>query len=125
MQNDNSKFKTDLKGRSYQYSIEMIRFLEVLPKDNASIVIRSQLLRSATSVGANIIEAQAASSRKDFTNFMTHSLKSANESLYWLNLLRDAKQFSHPQLDYLLSETNALAKILGASILTLKNKNKF
>ena len=100
----------------------MIEFLDTLPKDTSSQVIANQLLRSATSVGANIIEAKGASSRKDFTNFFSNSLKSANESLYWLGLLRDAKKINNAQLKCLLSETKELANILGSSILTLKGK---
>ena len=122
MQNQSPKLKTDLKNRAYQYSIKMIEFLHTLPKDISSQVITKQLLRSATSIGANIVEAKASSSKKDFTNFFTHSLKSANESIYWLGLLRDAKKIDNAKLEYLLNETKELANILGSSILTLKGK---
>lgn len=125
MENQNSKPKTDLKRRAYKYSIGMIEFLDALPKDTSSQVIAKQLLRSATSIGANIVEAKGASSKRDFTNFFSHSLKSANESLYWLGLLRDAKKIKSARLEYLLNETKELANILGSSILTLKGKNKF
>lgn len=122
MQNQNSKLKTDLKHRAYQYSIKIIEFLDVLPKDVSTEVITKQLLRSATSIGANIVEAKGTSSKRDFTNFFSHSLKSANESLYWLGLLRDAKKINSAQLEYLLDETKELANILGSSVLTLKGK---
>ena len=125
MQNQNLKPKTDLKRRAYKYSIGMIEFLDTLPKDTSSQVIAKQLLRSATSIGANIVEAKGASSKRDFTNFFSHSLKSANESLYWLGLLRDAKKIESTRLEYLLNETKELANMLGSSILTLKGKNKF
>jgi len=122
MQNQNSKFKTKLKDRAYQYSIRIIEFLDTLPKDVSSQVIVKQLLRSATSIGANIIEAQASSSKRDFTNFFTHSLKSANESMYWLGLLKDAKRIDSPQLQNLIKETREIANIPGSSVLTLKGK---
>ena len=122
MQNQNLKFKTDLKHRAYQYSIKIIEFLDTLPKDVSTEVITKQLLRSATSIGANIVEAKGASSKRDFTNFFSHSLKSANESLYWLGLLRDGKKMNNPQIEYLLNETKELANMLGSSILTLKGK---
>lgn len=125
MQNQNVKHKTKLKDRTYQYSIKMIEFLDNLPKDSSAQIISKQLLRSATSIGANIVEAQASSSKKDFTKFFNYSLKSANESLYWLGLLKDAKKINNNQLDYLLNETKELANILGSSILTLKGKNRF
>jgi four helix bundle protein len=118
----NSKLKIQLKDRAYSYSIKIIEFIDTLPKDNSTNVITNQLLRSATSIGANVIEAQASSSKKDFTNFFSHSLKSANESLYWLGLLRDAKKINGDRLNHLLKETEELARILGASLLTLRGK---
>lgn len=122
MQNQNSKLKTELRHRAYQYSIDIIEFLDTLPKDVSTTVITKQLLRSATSIGANIVEAKGASSKKDFTNFFSYALKSANESLYWLGLLRDAKKMDNARLRYLLGETKELANILGSSVLTLKGK---
>jgi four helix bundle protein len=122
MQNQNAKVKTELKHRAYRYSIAMIEFLDSLDSDVSTSVITKQLLRSPTSIGANIVEAKGASSKKDFTNFFTHALKSANESLYWLGLLRDAKKITSDRLEYLLNETKELANILGSSILTLKGK---
>jgi len=125
MENENSKHKIKLKDRTYQYSIKMIEFLDNLPKDNSAQIISKQLLRSATSIGANIVEAQASSSKKDFTKYFNYSLKSTNESVYWLNLQKDAKKINNNQIEYLLNETKELAKILGSSTLTLKGKNKF
>jgi len=125
MENENLKYKMKLKDRTYQYSIKMIEFLDNLLKDSFAQIISKQLLRSATSIGANIVEAQTSSSKKDFTKYFNYSLKSANESVYWLNLLKDAKKINNNQIEYLLNETKELAKILGSSILTLKGKNKF
>jgi len=122
MQKQNTKSKIELKHRAYKYSIKLIEFLDTLPKDMSSQVIAKQLMRSATSIGANVVEAKASSSKRDFTNFFSHALKSANESLYWLGLLRDAKRINCPELKYLLGETKELANILGSSILTLKGK---
>ena len=115
----------DLKKRAYFYALDIIRFLEKLPKDYISQTIGKQLLRSATSVGANIVEAQAGRTKKDFTNFFTHSLKSANESKFWLCLLRDSKKSNRLETEKLLNETIELSNILAASILTLKGKGKF
>jgi four helix bundle protein len=124
MQNYNSKFKTDydLKKRTYSYSIQIINFINKLPKDNTNRTIADQLLRSATSIGANIVEAQSCSSRKDFTNFLSHSLKSSNETKYWLNLLRDTGKVNFEEANNLIKEATELSKILAKSILTLKNK---
>jgi four helix bundle protein len=115
----------DLKRRSYLYALDTIRFLENLPKDYISQIISRQLLRSATSVGANIIEAQASSSRRDFANFYSHSLKSANESKFWLGLLKDANKVSNEKINPILNETDELSNILASSLLTMKGKKKF
>ncbi len=125
VQNNNSKCKTDLKQRAYFYAVDMIRFIDGIGQKDFSIqVICKQLLRSATSIGANIIEAQAGSTKKDFTNFFTYSLKSANETKFWLGLLRDTEKASGEKLNYMLQETTELANILGSSILTLKGKRR-
>ena len=126
MQNNNSKFKTDLKKRAYLYALEIIKFIDILDRRDLSVrIIGNQLLWSATSIGANIIEAQAGSTKRDFTNFFSYALKSANESKFWLGLIRDSKKGDEEKSNKLLKETNEIANILGSSILTLKGKKRF
>lgn len=115
----------DLKKRAYIYALDVIKFLEGLPKDYISQTIGRQLLRSATSVGANIVEAQASSSKKDFANFYSHSLKSANESKFWLGLLKDSDKMPSDKISHILNETNELSNIIASSILTMKGKKRF
>jgi four helix bundle protein len=123
MQNNKAKFKTDLKQRIYIYALNIIKLIDTLDKHDFSVeVMAKQLLRSATSIGANVIEAQAGRTRKDFTNFFTHALKSANESKFWLGLLRDSHKADQNKTNNLLEETKELANILGSSILTLKGR---
>ena len=123
MQNYSSKFKIEIMQRVFKYALEVIRFIDGLNKTDLSVrVMAQQLLRSATSVGANIVEAQASSSKKEFCNFLNYSLKSANESKFWLALLRDSGKAKKESADNLLSETKQLANILASSILTLKGK---
>ena len=88
-------------------------------------IIIKQLLRSATSILANYIEAASASSRRDFINFFTYSLKSANESKVWLTLLRDLNVGDQQELCWLLEELVEISKIFATSIITLKGKKKF
>ncbi len=112
-----------LKERSYRFSLDVIKLIDKIDQKNmVTQVMSRQLIRSATSIGANIIEAQAGSSRKDFTNFFSHSLKSTNETIYWLKLLADSKKADNTK--ELLDECREIAKILASSIITLKNKNK-
>ena len=122
MQNDTSKFKYEFKKRLYQWTLNLVSFVEHLPKGTSGDVMGKQLLRSGTSIIANYTEASAASSSRDFINFFTHSLKSANESKLWLALLRDTKQATESKATLLLAEITEIANILGPSILTLKKK---
>jgi len=125
MQSQDSKRKTNVKNLSYHFSLKIINLVDRFPKNNNTfIVIGNQLLRSATSVGANIVEAQSSSSKRDFTNYFTHSLKSANETKYWLGLLKDSGKLSAEYCDKLLDEIEAISNILGRSLLTLKGKNR-
>jgi len=123
VQNYNSKVKIEIKQRAYLYALDVIKLLDQLNKSDLSVkVIAQQLMRSATSIGANIIEAQASSSKKEFTNFLNHSLKSANESKFWLSLLKDSGKAKFDLTNKLLIETKEIANILASSILTLKGK---
>ena len=125
-QNHNSNVKSnDVKVRAYRFSLAIITFINSLPNKRAFWAIADQLLRSATSIGANMIEAKSSSSRRDFIRFYEIALKSANETKYWLYLLRDSYGEIKPTCDELLKEVVEISNMLGSSILTLKGKNKF
>lgn len=124
-----AKFKTttksskdNLKYRSYGFSLAIVKFVGSLPKERVSYILGDQLLRCGTSVGANIVEAQSGSSRRDFINFYSHALKSANESKFWLCLMRDAKIGSTNALNNLLDEAVQISNMIAKSVLTLKGK---
>lgn len=120
----NSNNREQLKYRAYDFSIKIVKFVTNLPNERIYWVLSDQLLRAATSIGANIIEAQAASSKRDFIKFYEIALKSANETKYWLGILRDATETNRNEVNILLEETKSLSNILGASLLTLKGKRK-
>ncbi len=111
-----------VKYRAYKFSIKIIKSVSNFPNKRIFWIISDQLIRAATSIGANIIEAQAASSKRDFIKFYEIALKSANETKYWLGILRDATDIDKKEINELLRETDEIAKILGASLLTLKGK---
>lgn len=125
-QNYSSNLKSnDVKVRSYKFSLEIIKFVNNLPNKRAFWSIGDQLLRSVTSIGANMIEAKASSSRREFIKFYEIALKSANEATYWLRLLKDSyNELSH-RCEELLEELQEISNMLGSSILTLKGKKKF
>ncbi|HSA08092.1 MAG TPA: four helix bundle protein [Candidatus Moranbacteria bacterium] len=122
MKNDNAKFKNEFKRRMYDWVLRLVKFIDKLPKDSTCNVMGKQLLRSGTSILANYIEANSASSKKDFINFFTHSLKSANESKVWICLLRDTNKGDKKELAWLLKELVEISNIIASSIITLKGK---
>lgn len=117
-----STFKENFKKRLYALVIDIVTTCDNLPKDEITKIFINQLIRSSTSILANYIEAQAGSSKKDFTNFIHHSLKSANESKVWVSLLKDTKRLRSEKADNFLKELNEISKILGKSLVTLKSK---
>lgn len=118
----NDEFKKQLIRRAFQLARRSMRLVDRFPQKRTAWIIADQLLRAITSIGANIIEGQAASSKKDFTNFLNHALKSANEAIYWLELAKDLDTQLVEDLESLIQETGEIAKILGSSINTLKSK---
>ena len=124
-QSYNAKRKTEVKYRAYDFSIAVIKFIAALPNKKTFWVIGDQLLRAATLIGANIIEAQAASSKRDFVRFYEIALKSANETKYWLCLLRDSGVMENiEKVEELLQEAIEISNMLASSLLTLKGKKK-
>jgi len=91
MENDKLKFKRDFKKRLYDVTLKLLKMTDSFPKNNVARRLGDQLIRSGTSVIANYVEGLSASTRREFTNYMTISLKSTNESKLWLCLLRDSK----------------------------------
>ncbi len=121
MQNYNSKFKSDLKQRCYKFSLDLIELLDSLPNRRSSWTISDQLIRSGTSIGANLVEATASSSRLEFKKFHEIALKSANETKYWLMLLKDSQKVDTMAL---LNEVTELSNMIASGILKLKSKLK-
>lgn len=122
MQKNRTNFKNEFKKRLYDFTLKLIKFLDKLPEDKVSKRIGDQLLRSGTSIIGNYIEGQAASSKKDFTNFFNTSLKSANEGKLWFALLRDSGRVKPQEVAWFLNELNEIANIFASSVLTLKGR---
>lgn len=125
MENSKEKFKKEFKKRIYNFVLSLISFVDRLPKnDPVCRVISEQVIDSATGIISNYIEAQVASSKKDFTNYFHHCLKCCNETKVWIALLKDANKVPKDEANKLLRELKEIADIFGSSILTLKGINK-
>ncbi len=107
--------RNDLCDRLFEFAVASIEFLKTLPYSPENKTIRTQLSKSACSSGANYEEAQAGSSKADFTNKVRISLREMRESNYWLRIIkRTVKEINLDQLDYLIKESGELKNILGA-----------
>lgn len=120
----NNDFKSRFYKRLIKFSLDVIKFSRKLEKDKILQILGKQLIRSSTSIGANLIEAKASSSKKDYLHYFQIALKSANEFLYWLYLIKSSDKNLIRDSENLLKELDEICKILGSSILTMKGKRK-
>ena len=119
---ENTKYKTDLTERAYAFGLSVIKLTNSLPNKRSAWVITDQLIRSACSIGANLTEGKAASSRLEYKKFYEISLKSANESKYWLMLLVDSELVQLNNVSNMIGEIDELCKMLASGVLRLKGK---
>ena len=112
----------NVKHRAYYFSLDIIKLVKNFPRNKMYYIFTDQLLRPATSIGANLIEAKASSSKRDFIKFYQMALKSCYETMYWICLLRDGKLQVINKLKPLLGEAEEISKMLASSLLTLKGK---
>ena len=110
----------DIRERTKLFALRVIRLVSTLPRDRATDVIARQLLRCATSVGANYRAACRARSQADFISKMGIVEEEADESLYWMELLIHSDLVPESRLSELMSEGNEIVSIVVASIKTAK-----
>ncbi len=110
----------ELKNRTKQLSIRVIRLVESLPKTTASNAIGRQLIRSGTSVGANYRAACRAKSTADFINKLAIVEEEADESIYWIELLVESDQIKLSLVENLIQEFDEILSIVVAAIKTSK-----
>ena len=113
--------QSPLRAKSYSFALEIVRLSRQLTGEQKEYVLARQILRSGTSVGANILEATQGQSRADFIHKLSIALKEAVETNYWLQLLRDSGLLTEPYASRLLETCCELEKMLTASIKTAKN----
>ncbi len=102
--------------KSYTFALAIIKIVKVLQSEQKEYILTKQLLRSGTSIGANISEATAAQSRKDFISKMAIASKEARETLYWLRLMRDSKILNSKQAEYLVTKNEELVRLLTSIV---------
>ncbi len=116
-----TKGKNLIQEKSFEFAVSIIKYYKQLKTQN-EFAIANQLLRSGTSIGANVEEALGGSSKKDFINKMTISLKEARESKYWLRLIIESD--IDKNITHLLADANSLVNILSKIVKTSKNETQ-
>lgn len=112
----------DIKDRTFLFALDSLKLCKSISIKNREYILTNQLSRSSTSVGANIREAQNASSKKDFIYKLSIAQKECNESIYWLELIRAFIELDSKELILLQKEANELLKIISSMILNSKQK---
>ena len=114
--------KSIVQEKSFRFAVQIVEYIRRQQKDHVNLVLTRQLLRSGTSIGANVEEALGGQSSKDFIAKLAIAAKEAREAGYWLRLIRETQPHNHPELASLLAECGELVKILNSIILTTRRK---
>ena len=113
-----------IRDRSFQFSLEIIKLYNFLKFTKNEFVLSKQLLRSGTSIGANVREALRGQSRADFISKMSIALKEAEETEYWLELLTMSNYLDNYKENSLATECRELCKILSSIVKTTKDNKQ-
>jgi len=116
----NRKKDNIVMDKSYAFALRIIKLYKYLVAEQKEYVLSKQILRSGTSVGALIKEAEHAQSKADFINKMNIALKEANETEYWLMLLRDSEYISTKSFDSIYPDSVELIKLLASIVKSSK-----
>ncbi len=111
-----------IKSKSFLFAIRIIKLYKYLSEEKREFVLSKQMLRSGTAIGALIRESEHAESKADFIHKLSISLKEANETEYWLMLLKETNYISQKEFDSINSDVIELLKLLISIIKTSKNK---
>jgi four helix bundle protein len=111
-----------IQSKSIKFARRVIKAYKFLSEEKHEFVMSKQLLRSGTAIGALVKEAEHAQSKADFINKMNVALKEANETDYWLLLLKDSEYIDEKHFESIQQDCSELIKILASIVKTLKNK---
>lgn len=111
-----------VRDKSFAFAIRVVNLYKYLISDKKEFIMSKQLMRSGTSVGANVREAINAQSKKDFIHKLSISQKECDETIYWLELLKETNYIDKREYESLKNEAAELLKMVKSIILTTKNK---
>jgi four helix bundle protein len=119
-----SEKKSVLKEKSFAFAIRIVKMYKYLSEVKSEFVMSKQLLRSGTAVGALIREAQNAESKADFTHKLSIAQKECDESIYWLDLLKETGYLNSQEHKSITVDATEILRITRSSILTTRGKTK-
>ena len=109
-----------LRTKSYSFAIRIVKLSQYLQNDKKEFILSKQILRSGTAVGALIREAEYGQSKTDFIHKLSIALKEANETEYWVNILKDTGYIDEKLFESLLNDCKEILKLLVSSIKTAR-----
>ena len=113
-----------LEDKSFAFALKIVRQCEFLQQERKEFILSKQLLRSGTAIGALLAEGKYAQSRMDFINKLSISLKEANETKYWLRLLKETGYLQEETAINLLSDIETIIRMLASSVKTSKERTQ-
>lgn len=113
--------RTEMAERTKKFALRIIRLVNSLPENKVGRTLGNQLLRSGTAIGANYREAARAGTKKHFTSILTISLREADETLYWLELLEESETVKSALMQPLMIECREIVAIIAASVKTARS----
>ena len=122
MSGEKIKSQSIIAEKAYSFALDIVKIYKLLVNERKEYVLSKQLLRSGTSIGANVDEAIAGQSKRDFVYKLNIALKEARETSYWLNLLKDGGYINLKEFDALIKSCNEIIKVLSSIIITTKER---
>lgn len=119
---DNKEFSLQLELRTKKFAISIVKLSACLPNNSEGFVIRNQITKSGTSIGANYREANRSRSKADFYNKIKISESEANETIYWLEIIKELDWVENSVLEAIYKEANELLAIFTSIANKIKNK---
>jgi len=112
--------KNNIKDKTFSFAVRIVKLCKYLSENQKVYVLSKQLLRSGTSVGANVREAENGESKKDFIHKMAIAQKEINETIYWLELLKETEYLSYSQFESVNNDAIEIIKIIITIIKNIK-----
>ena len=110
-----------IREKSFKFAVRIVNLYKILINERKEFILSKQLLRSGTSIGANVREAMNAESDADFIHKLAIAQKECDETGYWLELLHETRFINEPEFNSMNNDSSELLKIIRSIILTIKN----